>query len=830
MAKFPDTMTIIVKDTEHDGLAFWKWPRRNYCTNLFFEHGIDHIYLDFGAIKNRDVWVPKHWDRILKWLGENGYGRYELRGHGQNAKTGLMLMINKKQRHMFEAHEDAIRLGGLFGAPLWYGVQKRKDVIVLLVPDNWPGCGDGYGGAKWLKSPFQFRASAFIGTKFEEGFGIKGQIGNTVYIPDGIDMVLPISTVKGPTLALLKKMVKEESKYGDMAEYPAFKLNNLRIGYMAQANKGNMRMGYMVAQHWPDYIYDAMHDDVAAAAERVRKFKEDPLSYLEKERVRDENGELVDSYLLEDDDGEETQGIEAILPQYAKYVFRTGDKSLLYTKTIARIIQNQIAQMSQDAILTGGKKLLSAVAMPIPAQMYGKAKLGVIYLHPKMMGPFRATGVAGVIRHPYPSENAGVSVRVEADPSVPLLNDAGQEVRNVCFIQETLRVTGVDFDMDSRGLLSVPHKDSWEMMVLDRWAMLPPIATGGERVASSVPPKDYMEAWCNAAAGDIGLITNLKSRLAAARHWVDKSWWPLIQETDDKLSVELQAAVDQAKHNQKPDKQVIKDAQELLVKLNSIPEDSSYIRLLGNKPERWWAFNKAGKFNAPDPEALSLRTPLGRHVRKHLPLIPSKGMEVWANSFFVNKIKERPGPGYNAGVALWKEMGTHLEVIAKAGFYWEEAKERRADVGKWWTSVWAELAEGDQTFLEQATSAIWRLAFMTDESNQNRLWGAHLPTIFRLLEQDLPRPTTGDLPPPEPIDVKGRLIGIGLNKIKSDAILEVRGLRNGVNARGEVHQYVLTDDNPEMGWMVVDATLPDGFKGRLRVKPQWNASSSFQTW
>lgn len=813
MNKFPVTPTIIVKEDDHGSLAFWKWPRKNYATNLFIEHGIEHVYLDFGTIRNRDEWIPENWPRIRQWLDTHGYAEFDLRGHGQNAKTGMMPLIRREQRHMFEKYSDAIRLGGLMGPALYYGVQKKRNVRILLVTDDWPGCGDGYVGCNWLKTPFQFRATAFIGTQFHEGFGIKGQIGPTVYIPEGIDMVVPISTAKGPILDNLKQTVKEEAAKGDLAEFPAFTLNVLRIGYMSQAQKNSMRMGYMVAQHWPDYIFEAMEEDVIAAAQRVTKFKEDPLSYLPEE--------IVDS------EDEEVQGTEAVLPQYAKYVLRTGDKSLLYTKTIARIVQNQIAQMSQDAILTGGVRMLSAVAMPIPAGMTGK--LGTIYLNPKMMGPFRATGIAGVVRHPYANENNGVKVNVEESPLVPLLNDAGEEVRNVCFIQDTLKVTGVDFDMDALGLLSVPSINSWQMMVCDRWATLPPPPTDGERMVNPIPPQSYMEAYCNAAGADIGRITNLKSRLAAARQHVDESWLEEIRKMDDKLSIQQQAAVDQAKWGLKPDKKVIQDAGDLLKKLNEIPEDYAYIRLLGNKPERSWAFDKMGRFNPKPGDRISPRTALGRHVLKHQDLIPNAGVVVKANAFYKAKMKERLGPGYDAGVLLWKEMGNELSIVAKAGYGWDEARERRADIGKWWMSVWTELAEGDRQFMEQAISACWSMAFGDDESNQNRLWSTHLPTIFRLLEEDLPRPTTGDVPKEE-VMIQGRLIGIGMNKLQSDTVMKVLGIREDANARGEVHQYALTPDNPEMGWMVVGASLPDDYKGLIRVKPLWLASSKFQTW
>lgn len=857
--KYPDIPKIIVREDEFGSLSYWAWNQPTYAPILLQVHHIDFVILDFGTIRNRDEWVPAHWDEIRSWLDEHGYEDYELKGHGQNAKTGLMPLIHKSHHHMFEGDADigfkeAIRLGLLL-TPCQYGITVKESVLAMFVGDDYPGCGDGYGGARWLPNPWQFRATMFLDNKFEHGIGLKGQLGNTVHIPDGVDIVLPESVVKGRFAKKLLESVKE-------GEHPIVRAR-IRMGYVSQATANRMRLGYMISQYFPDHVFRLMEKDTIAAIEEVKRMREDPLAFIEEEEVLD-GEERIGVDML--DEGE-TQGINALLPALAKYYARTGDKSLLQSKTVAILIQNRIAQKCQDAFHTGGVLAQAARFMPIPAQMYAKAKAGVVYVNPHFYKKFKKTGITNAFRHPNPAFEAGVGVKIAADSSIPLYNDAGEKVCYVAALPETLKRTGVDADGDTIGLLAIPSEDSWQYAVYEILTLLSEPTTGGERVENKQPPKSYMEAWCNATAADVGVITNIITRLVALRQYVGPEWHESIDnilngvepivERGKKATMqvlwlgqppqkvkgrvievgmtgvrwELQAAVDAPKHGAKPNKEMVQAARDLLKKLNFRDEDAAYHTLLGKSEDRSWAFNRLGQFNPKPGKRISERTSLGRHIRKFEDLVPDKPFaDIKSNSYFKEKMRARKGRGYEAGEALWKEMSKQLSHIKEMGYQHEEAKALRAHIGKWWTMVWADLATGNQKYLEQAVSAVWKQAFEKDDRNQNRLWSTHLPTIFRLLEQDLKKKgkrkpkDTGD------IAVEGRLIGIGLNKLAGDTIMEVTGIREGKNKEGQVHQFVQTKDNPDTGWMVVGTALPDDYKGKLRVTPTWNASSSFQTW
>lgn len=857
--KYPVIPKVIVREDEYGSISYWAWDQPTYAPILLQVHNIDFIVLDFGTIRDRDEWVPAHWDEIREWLDTHGYESYELKGHGQNAKTGLMPLIHKDHHHMFEGNADvgfkeAIRLGLLL-TPCQYGITVKESILVMFVGDDYPGCGDGYGGAAWLPNPWQFRATMFLDGKFEHGIGLKGQLGNTVHIPEGVDMVLPESVVKGRFAKKLLEAVKE-------GEHPIVRAR-VRMGYVSQATANHMRLGYMISQYFPDHVFKLMEKDTIRAIEEVKHMREDPLAFIDEEEVLDGDEERGVDML----DTGETQGINGLLPALAKHYARTGDKSLLQSKTVAILVQNRIAQKCQDAFHTGGVLAQSARFMPIPASMHGKAEEGTIYLNPHFYRKYRKTGLANVHRHPSPSFESGVGVKVKADSSIPLYNDAGAKVCYAAALRATLKRTGVDADGDALAIMHVPSEDSWQYAVHEILMLLSEPSTGGDRVENKQPPKSYMEAWCNATAADVGVITNVITRLVALRQYVGPEWYESIDnilngvepivEKGKKTTMqvlwlgqpaqkvkgrvievgmtgvrwELQAAVDAPKHGAKPNKEMIKTAKDLLKKLDFREEDAAYHSLLGKAEDRSWAFNRLGQFNPKPGDRISKRTSLGRHIRKFEDMVPAEPFaDIKSNSFFKDRMRARKGRGYDAGEALWQKMSKELSHIKEMGYQYEEAKALRAQIGKWWTNMWADLATGNQKYLEQAVSAVWKQAFEKDDRNQNRLWSTHLPTIFRLLEQDLKKKGKRKPKDTEDIAVEGRLIGIGLKNLAADTMMQVIGIREGKNKEQQVHQFVLTKDNPEMGWMVVGATLPEDFKGKLRVKPATNASSSFQTW
>lgn len=869
--KYPDTRKIIVREDEYGSLSYWAWNQKNYAETLAMRHKIELIVLDFGTIRDRSEWVPLHWDEIRTWLDEHGYEDYTLRGHGQNAKTGLMPLVHKSHKHMFEGNEKkgfkvAIRFGLLL-TPCHGGIQTHRELMCMVVPDSYPGCGDGYGGARWLKTPWQFRATMFIDNDFSHGIGLKGQVGPTVYIPPEVDLVLPESVIKGDFAKGLIALALE-------GQFPIVKAR-VQFGHVSQATGNGIRLGYMVSQYFPDHVFRLMEKDTLAAIEKIKRIREDPLSFLAKEDVMNEYGQPLESVIIADDENEETQGITGLLPALAKHYARTGDKSLLQSKQVAILVQNRIAQKCQDAFHTGGHLAQAARYIPIPAQMYGKAEENTVYLHPHFYKKFRKMGILNAFRHPFSALENGCAVKVKKDSSIPLYNDKGEKVCYVAALESVLKRSGADADGDTMALQVIPNVDSWQYAVHEILSLLPEPTTGGNRVENATPPMTALAAWCDAAAGDVGVVTNIITRLVALRQYVDedkkqeidevlngcqpvitpeapqkgkrKKKAPLqvlwvgeepveVKGTVTKMGMsgvrwELQAAVDQPKHGKKPNKEMLKVARDTIKKLDFQEPDAAYHSLLGKAKDRSWAFNQFGQFNPMPGERISERTALGRHIRKFQELVPNTPFaDIKSNSFFKERMRARKGPGYEAGKTLWHEMSKELTHIKQMGYQYEEARQLRADIGKWWLETWAELAEGDQHFLEQAVSACWKEAFEKDDRNQNRLWSTHLPTIFRLLEQDLKKNGKRKKLDTEDIAVQGRLIGIGLKNLAADTIMEVIGIREGLNAEKQVHQYVQTKDNPNMGWMVVGATLPEDFKGKLRVKPATNASSSFQTW
>lgn len=821
--------------------------RPNYAHSLGSLTGLNPVWVDFSGIPDRAEWVSQNWSLIRATLDALGLQDYVVKGHGQNAKVGLIPLVREDISVPFSDPHESIRLGRLF-APGYSGHRVLRDLKVRVVDDNHPGLGDGTTLVREdlvPDSPHQHStlyAITLVNGEKQEGLRIalnKGMMRPTTHLPGRTQAKIPIGSLKGDGAKGIK--------VGDELTVTAL------ISLMSAGVSGDMNIGYQITASFSDRIFDRMQADCEAGLERIKAFVADPLAHL---RAEDWEGE------------EETQGLQLLLPEMAKLHVKTGNRELLQSEAVATQLQNALGAKSRRLQLSGGRAARQYTALPLTEELSELPREpGTVWLHPCEERHF-PTMKALLIRYPIVITETSVrAVRVRFSEYVPL----GQG-SFMCVHPDDVSMMGMDFDADAGGLIPVEAgMQHWTENLWDEHTayqqeeeshtlqnavfvhaflnahadLLRPaanepeydpeeetfaedlLANGVSALADKGRKKgarfaSRQEALYVAMSANVGEPTNLMTSLVAARHFAEAHLQDYIRAAMLVLEPEIHVRVDQVKHNGRPSRVPLVFARNVLRAVGVTPEDVQFMKDMkrGSKtsPD---ALLETREVNTGRWKHQSDRTPLGRQIRKWGPQIPVAFKDIRANDHFRDWIRPRNGQGWDVATRLWKEWNQMFLAVKESPLSPEAKQEHRAQIGKAWKAMWAELSDtNDVAWLEQALSACWRLAFQPG-ARQNLLWNTDVPRLFALISEDWGHHK-------EMNDIMGKLIGIGRSQIGAEkVVVRCLGVKEAQDSQGRVCQFLLTPDNPVRGWKVANSVLPAAFNGEVELTPLTSATSQF---
>lgn len=837
-------------ETSEVGVRLIKRP--NYAHSLGSLTGLNPIWMDFSAIPDRAEWVNQNWAVIRATLDKLGLQDFIIKGHGQNAKMGLVPLVHKDATVPFSDPHESIRLGRLF-APGHKGHILLRDVEARVVDDNHPGLGDGttlYAQDIVPDGPFQHStlyAITSVNGEPQEGLRIalnKGMMRPTSHLPGRTKLKIPVGSLKGDGAKGIK--------IGDTLTVTAV------ISLMSAGVSGDMNIGYQISATFSDKIFALMQEDCAAELERINAFVTDPLAHLKAE---DWEGE------------EETQGLQLLLPELAKLYLKTDNKDLLQSEAVATQLQNALGTMSRRLQLSGGRSARQYTALPLTEELRRLPREpDTVWLSISEQRRF-PSGIALLIRYPIvKSETSVRAVRVRFTETLSL-GKLGN--RFMCVHPDDVAMMGMDFDADTGGLIPVKERDEetephWTMTLWNAHAeyqeqeeaqnlsnaafvhgflnahpnMLTPSAVDEpyssdehafvqDLLDNGVPAltdkgrkkgacfATRQEALHVAMSANVGEPTNLMTSLVAAQHFAEARHQDYIQAAMLVLEPEIHVRVDQVKHNGRPSRVPLVFARNTLKAVGIEPEDVQFMKDMkrGSKtsPD---ALLDTKEVNLGRWRHQSDRTPLGRQIRKWGPQIPVAFRDIRSNDHFKGWIRPRHGQGFDVATKLWKEWNLMFLAVKDSPLSAESKREHRTDIGRAWKAMWAELTETNEVvWMEQALSACWQLAFQNG-AKQNLLWNTNVPKLFQLMAEDWG--CQGEA------DIMGKLIGIGRTQIGIErVVVRCLGVKESTDQQGRICQFLLTPDNHERGWKVANAVLPVKFEGEVELTPVTSATSQF---
>lgn len=844
----PNSLVVVFNQSSETGEVRVRVIQRpNYAHSLGSLTGLNPVWMDFSGVPDRAEWVNQNWNVIRATLDALGLQDYVIKGHGQNAKMGLVPLVKKDISVPFSDPHESIRLGRLF-APGFGGHRVLRDLTARVVDDNHSGLGDGMTLIREdlvSDSPYQHStlyAITQVNGEKQDGLRIalnKGMLRPTSHLPGRTQAKIPIGSLKGDGAKGIKA--------GDEITVTAL------ISLMSAGVSGDMNIGYQISASFSDSIFDRMQADCEAALERIRAFVADPLAHL---RAEDWEGE------------EETQGLKLFLPEIAKLYVKTGNKDLLQSEAVATQLQNALGAMSRRLQLSGGRAARQYTALPLTEELSELPhEPRTVWLHPREERHF-PTMKALLIRYPIVITETSVrAVTVRFSDYVPV----GQG-SFMCVHPDDVSMMGMDFDADAGGLIPVVAETGhWTEALWDEHIayqqeedshtlqnavfvhaflnahsdlLHPPanepeygpeeeafvedlLANGVSALADKGRKKGARfstrkEALFVAMSANVGEPTNLMTSLVAARHFAQDCYQDYIRAAMLVLEPEIHVRVDQVKHNGRPSRVPLVFARNVLRAIRVTYEDVQFMKDM-----------KRGSRTSPDAmletkevnigrwKHQSDRTPLGRQIRKWGPQIPVAFKDIRANDHFRDWIRPRRGQGWDVATRLWKEWNQMFLAVKESPLSPEAKLEHRAQIGKAWKAMWVELSETNEVaWLEQALSACWHLAFQPG-ARQNLLWNTDVPRLFALIAEDWGHHL-------EVNDIMGKLIGIGRTQIGAEkVVVRCLGVKEAQNSQGRVCQFLLTPDNPVRGWKVANTVLPATFNGEVEVSPITSATSQF---
>lgn len=706
----------------------FSWTRADYGTCVAREEGavLAGMVFDLDCVNPYTKTVPKSLMDIVMGSGVNVPGvDWEptpagkrcgwMRFMTQSAKANdaVLPVVNygwaKAMEAMFPAAGDTVRPGA-FQSPL-RGGYHRVTLNVLVCNDDdkrYNMLGDGQGivdqaklaakGVLFDEGP-QFRALIGLDKPWSERILGKG----TLYmerLPDGVDMVLPYSTMKSRKEAVLPEGV-----------------HTLQIGFGVMNRPGERLAGpiYVGEQiwQWASEIITEKADNIVSADLANLRARANDFRWLAKNgvNVRDEEGNL--------------QQFE-IVKLFANVAVETGNNLLMRSRMMVEALTDWIATEAYQTIAGLGTK-----AMRFRAVSRKSMGDGFIYLNPKvfkaLFGDVEGVVQTVAVRYPFAHQNEAVAVKVMPDKRVRWY-EAHVNGR-------TMNRAALDFDGDFFAVL----KPDAHVMALRALVEDLPFSDEKNR-QSAQPPTSKAQMISQSMAAGIGLIDYAIAKLVAVAFLA-----PAAREEAMKriaiLRVELQKAVDSVKKAATADMKLVKECGEWADQFVG-KRHIAYRKMRNNtliKPFKLYEgtdgaaqaitmdyfpeFEDKAPVLAKNrfvlPSALLRHedepvVPLASFMIRHEDEVPLLQQQTVGNGVFAGWIEAIPGEGFKYAAKKVADFNAALQKIALAASRREITEDAAYDLRRElfqsyqadWRAKYAEMRE-DKEWLQSAASAIW---------------------------------------------------------------------------------------------------------------------------
>ncbi len=735
--------------------------RIEYFHKLIDILGARYIILNLKAFREEGD-LPA----ALKVLTEQGIEHeglhYRVINANSSAKSSMLYAVDDETAAHFDGWfgvKDIIRLGVLFTPCVSIHMIAGG---VQSVADDYPMCGDGSGlyrqswGAKaGLYGVGQVRGCFDFGAT---GVVVKGTVA-PADLPDGVDLVLPKSMVKG-----------------NLAELPEFFQTKFPLGVVRLAKAHVSEIGYQVAEKFPKAVDDAIAVDSPAAIKHLWEISRDPETFAEAVEIRDEDDEVAFTTILKS------------LSQLCKDI---GNNKLLYMTGVTRQIEGVISKMALRIVLTGGMR-----GTGLMAQCDHLLPDGVIRTNPMSLVEGKYVG----IRNPFVESRAAFAVECVNDVNTP----------EGCFFvnNKTCNRAALDFDGDEGNFVAVgsPTTEAWW-----NWLRANSETSPHKVRAEQAPtPQSRADALATMMSVNVGEPNNTLSDLVTAyRIGMNMRSCPelaklrkMLVARDPKADIptslngfvglltailckEIQKAVDSAKKFSAPDRDLVNAIREW-ARLFITKNDVAHRELSNGKVHPWTVCDMehkeiAAKYKDTVFEAIkygtvinpthfvSDRTPLGKRFYQDMPVV---NWTARPNNEFASWIKVRSGEGHDQAVAFYKQT---VEALSQMYECQEDVDSRRHEIFQAWRNTWASVVGvWSREKLESAASGLWE-CFTKSENSKGSLFFAALPDIcFDLIRQDYQ-------PGKEPVVFSGIVYGRTIYP-KDQVVTEAREV---ITRRGE---------------------------------------------
>ena len=714
----------------------FSWIRADYGTCVAREEGavIAGVTFDASCINPFTRMIPKVLMDIVMGSGvqipgidwePNADGKCcgWMRFMTQSAKAtdAVLPVVNyawaKGMEAMFPAAGDTVRPGA-FQSPL-RGEYHRISVNVLVCEDDdkrYTMLGDGQGivdreklaakGVAFNEGP-QFRALIGLDKPWADRVLGKG----TLYmerLPDGIDMVLPYSTMKSRKEASLAPGV-----------------HTLEIGLGIMNGPGERLAGpiYIGEQIWQwmgsrvmQLADEGVSRSLAGLRERANDFR-----WLAKHgvQVRDESGNL--------------QQFE-IVKLFADVAVQTNNNLIMRSRMMVEAVTDWLATEGYQTIAS-----LNTKAMRFRAVSRKSLSDGFVHLNPKvfkeLFGNVKGGVVTVAVRYPFAHENEAVAVTVVADKRVRWYE---AHVNG-----KTMNRAALDFDGDFFAILK---PDAHVMALYDLVKDLPFL---DEKMRQSAqPPTSRSQMIVQSMAAGIGLIDYAIAKLVAVVH-LHPDMRSQALEKIAILRVELQKAVDSVKKAATADMKLVKEAGEWAdeyilkrhVAYRQMRKDvlRKPFKLFEGSNEYAVAITVEYFPDVENKETVLVKdrfvlpsmllqheneplVPLAQFMIDHEDEVPLVQQQTVSNGVFAGWIEAIPGDGFKYAAKAVADFNKELQRISLAQSQGKITDDQGQDLRRElfesyridWRAKYVEMRE-DRAWLESAASAIW-IAFADGNS------------------------------------------------------------------------------------------------------------------